>query len=179
MSFSAPASTVRRTAASPQATEHLAACLASQLRAGDVIALRGDLGAGKTTFVRGLARALGVPPAHVTSPTFTLLHEHGNGRLPLFHWDVYRLPGPAALADLGWDEYLSANGVTIVEWADRIEAALPAERLDVFFVEAANAAAHYDAREITFTGHGPRWANVAAWLAPNENAVENGEKPAC
>ena len=169
MSFSAPASTVRRTAGSPQATEHLAARLASQLRAGDVIALRGDLGAGKTTFVRGLARALGVPPAHVTSPTFTLLHEHAGGRLPLFHWDVYRLPDPAALADLGWDEYLSANGVTVVEWADRIEAALPAERLDVFFAEAANAAVENHAREITFIGHGPRWANLrAAWFAENE-----------
>lgn len=148
----------------------VAARVASRLLPGDVIALRGDLGAGKTTFVRGLARALGVPAGRVTSPTFTLLHEYSGGCLPLFHWDAYRLSGPAALADLGWDEYLSAGGVTIVEWADRIEAALPAERLDVFLADAANG--NDDSREIVLTGRGPRWANVAV-LVPGAQDEES------
>lgn len=153
-------------------TQHIAHVLARLLRPGDVLALRGDLGAGKTTFVRALAGALGVAPAEVSSPTFTLLHEHNSGRMPLLHWDVYRLSGPDALADLGWDDYLRDGGaVIVVEWADRIEAALPLERLDVFLAEVDENASGGDvdggadeARRITLAGRGARWADlVAAW----------------
>jgi len=140
------------------ATQAVAARLAALLRPGDVVGLVGDLGAGKTTFVQGLARALGVP-GPISSPTFTLVHEHARGRLPLFHWDAYRLAGPADLADLGWDEYLRAGGVVVVEWADRIADALPAERIDIVIVEADE-----NGRRLTLTGRGARWASLgAAW----------------
>ena len=139
------------------ATHAVAARLADLLRPGDVLCLQGDLGAGKTTFVQGLARALGVP-GPVSSPTFTLVHEHRGGRLPLFHGDVYRLAGPADLADLGWDDYLRASGVVVIEWADRIADALPAERLDIAITEGDEEGR----RRIVFTGRGARWANFEA-----------------
>ncbi len=146
-------------AASAEATRETAARLAPRLLPGDVLGLYGDLGAGKTTFVQGLAAALGVA-APVTSPTFTLIHEHHDGRLPLFHLDAYRLPGPGALADLPFEEYLAAGGVVVIEWADRIEAALPAERLDILLEEVEEGTA----RRITLTGRGARWADFAsAW----------------
>jgi tRNA threonylcarbamoyladenosine biosynthesis protein TsaE len=129
------------------------------LAPGDVLCLYGDLGAGKTTFVQGLARALGVA-APVTSPTFTLIHEYHEGRLPLFHFDVYRLGGPEELAALPFDDYLGAGGVTVIEWADKVAPALPAERLDITLHDAAEDAA----RRITLEGRGPRWARLAnAW----------------
>jgi tRNA threonylcarbamoyladenosine biosynthesis protein TsaE len=98
---------------------------ASELRAGDVIALRGELGAGKTCLVKGIARGLGIAQ-EVTSPTFTLIHEYRGGRLPLYHVDLYRLDGVEAAVGIGIEEYLGGNGVTVVEWAEKIESLLPA-----------------------------------------------------
>ena len=138
------------------ATHAVAARLAALLRPGDVVGLQGDLGAGKTTFVQGLARALGVP-SPVSSPTFTLLHEHAGGRLALFHGDAYRLAGPADLADLGWDDILRAGGVAVIEWADRIADALPDERLDIQLAEADGGG-----RRITLMGRGARWSELEA-----------------
>ena len=109
------------------ATRRLAQALAAALEAGEVIALDGPLGAGKTTLVRDLVEALGGDPAQVSSPTFTLLHQY-RARLPVIHVDAYRLSGPGDLAGLGFDE-LSEAGVGVVEWADRVRAALPATRL--------------------------------------------------
>jgi len=100
-------------------TERLAATLAATLRGGDVVLLSGPLGAGKTAFVRGLARGLGVDPDEVSSPTFTLVHEYRGGRLRLFHADLYRL-GTAAAEDLGLDELGVHTGVLAIEWPDRL-----------------------------------------------------------
>lgn len=145
---------IRLDAPDVAATHAVAARLAGLLRPGDVVGLQGDLGSGKTTFVQGLARALGVP-GPISSPTFTLLHEHAGGRLLLFHGDAYRLAGPADLADLGWDDILRAGGVAMIEWADRIAAALPGERLDIMLAEAEDGG-----RRITLTGRGARWARL-------------------
>ena len=100
-------------------TEALGAVLAKDLRPGDVVALTGDLGAGKTAFVRGLARGLSLDPGQVSSPTFALVHEYRGGRLPLFHVDLYRLSGAEA-EDLGLDELGVADGVLAIEWPERL-----------------------------------------------------------
>jgi tRNA threonylcarbamoyladenosine biosynthesis protein TsaE len=93
--------------------------VAAALRAGAIVLLQGDLGAGKTAFVRGIADGLGIPAGEVSSPTFTLVQEHRGGRLPLYHVDLYRLQ-PAEVDDLGLDEITLAGGVTAIEWADRL-----------------------------------------------------------
>ncbi len=98
-------------------TEALGARIAPALRAGDVIALRGGLGMGKTALVRGLAAGLGYP-GRVSSPTFTLVNEYEGGRLPLFHFDLYRLGSPEELFDVGWEDYLDRGGVCCVEWSE-------------------------------------------------------------
>lgn len=103
--------------------------LGAQLQAGDIVALVGDLGAGKTTFVKGLARGLGVD-APVTSPTFALVNEY-QGRLPVYHFDVYRLDDPSQLEDIGYEEYFFGDGITVVEWADMIPQYLPEEVVQV------------------------------------------------
>lgn len=100
-------------------TRQIAAAFAATLKAGDVVLLAGDLGAGKTAFVRGLADGLGVDPDEVTSPTFTLVHEYRGGRLPLIHIDLYRLER-ADLDEIGLDQDLADRGVTAVEWPERL-----------------------------------------------------------
>ena len=111
-------------------TEQLGARLAALLRPGDVIAFRGGLGAGKTAFTRGLARGLGIEES-VTSPTYTLVNEYPQGRLPLFHFDMYRLRDAEELFDLGWEDYLDRGGVCAVEWSERVADALPAGTVTV------------------------------------------------
>jgi tRNA threonylcarbamoyladenosine biosynthesis protein TsaE len=105
-------------------TRAIAAALAHDLAPGTVLLLSGDLGAGKTAFVRGLAEGLGIDPDVVTSPTFTLVHEYRGGRLPLVHVDLYRLDA-ADLAEIGLDEDLAAAGVAAVEWPERLTRAVP------------------------------------------------------
>ena len=97
-------------------TYKVASEFAKQLKSGDVIALDGDLGAGKTAFVRGLAAGLGICD-RVVSPTFTIVNEYIHGTMPLFHFDVYRIDGEDDLYDIGWDDYLNRGGVCVVEWA--------------------------------------------------------------
>jgi tRNA threonylcarbamoyladenosine biosynthesis protein TsaE len=97
---------------------------ARQLRAGDVVALAGDLGTGKTQFVKGLVAGLG-SEAPVTSPTFTLLHEYTGGTLPIYHFDFYRLEDRDAALRLGLDEYFFGDGVSVIEWADRFRDLIP------------------------------------------------------
>lgn len=123
---------------SPDETRALAESLGRLLHPGDVLCLIGDLGAGKTTFTQGLALGLGLPPDEpVNSPTFTLVAEHPGGRIPLYHFDVYRLPDSSGLYDLAFDEYLSGDGVIVIEWADKIADALPADRLDITLTAAS------------------------------------------
>ena len=104
-------------------TERLGERLAAVLEPGAVVAFTGDLGAGKTAFTRGLARGLGITE-RVTSPTFTIVNEYAGGRLPLFHFDMYRLAGEDELFDIGWDDYLSRGGVCAVEWSENVAGAL-------------------------------------------------------
>ena len=110
---------------SEEDTVALARTLASSLEAGDVLLLSGSLGAGKTTFVRGLAEGLGIDPDDVSSPTFTLVHEYHGGRLELYHADLYRLDR-AATADLGLEEMGVHDGVLAIEWPDRLTHQIPA-----------------------------------------------------
>lgn len=128
-------------------TEALGETLARRLGPGDVVAYRGDLGAGKTAFTRGLARGLGCT-GRVTSPTFTVVNEY-EGRLPLFHFDLYRLAGEEELCDVGWEDYLDRGGVCAVEWSERAEAALPRETV---WVSIRRCAENEDWRRITIEG---------------------------
>ena len=111
---------------SPLETEALGERLAAHLHPGDVIAYTGDLGAGKTACTRGLARGWGVT-ARVTSPTFTIVTEYEGGRLPLFHFDLYRMDSPEELFDIGWEEYLARGGVCAVEWSEHAQDAFEEE----------------------------------------------------
>ena len=108
---------------SPEETERIGAALGRILPPGAVIAYRGDLGAGKTAFTRGLARGLGYLEP-VTSPTYTIVNEYLGGRLPLFHFDMYRLASSDDLWDIGWEDYLDRNGICAVEWSENVEDAL-------------------------------------------------------
>lgn len=109
---------------SPEETEIIGAAVGKIIPAGTVLAYRGDLGAGKTAFTRGLARGLGFTEA-VTSPTYTIVNEYLGGRLPLFHFDMYRLSSADDLFDIGWEDYLSRGGVCAVEWSEQVADALP------------------------------------------------------
>jgi tRNA threonylcarbamoyladenosine biosynthesis protein TsaE len=111
----------------PDETRAWGRALGRMLQPGDVIALSGDLGAGKTTLTQGIATGMGIRD-EVTSPTFTLLHEY-RGAVPLFHLDPYRLERSEDLYDLGFEEYLERGGVTVIEWAERLEGQLPPERM--------------------------------------------------
>ena len=108
---------------SPEETRALGARLADALQGGEVIAFTGDLGAGKTAFVSGMARALGVDE-RVTSPTFTIVNEYEGGRLPLFHFDMYRLGSADELFHIGWEDYLARGGICAVEWSENVEEAM-------------------------------------------------------
>ena len=108
---------------SPAETEALGAALAGRLKPGAVVAFSGDLGAGKTAFVRGMARGLDICE-RVTSPTFTIVNEYEGGRLPLFHFDMYRLSSSDELFDIGWEDYLVRGGVCAVEWSENVSDAL-------------------------------------------------------
>ena len=110
--------------------------MGARLAAGDVILLYGDLGAGKTAFVRGLAEGLGVPPGDVSSPTFTIMQEYRGGRLPLFHVDLYRLNDPREFDDLGLDE-IAAEAVLAIEWAEKLPDP-PPESIRVSFEHAGD-----------------------------------------
>ncbi len=108
---------------SPEQTEDVGRRLAGLLKPGTVIAFRGDLGAGKTAFTRGLARGLGIADP-VVSPTYTIVNEYLSGKMPLFHFDMYRLHSSDDLFDIGWEDYLERGGICAVEWSENVEDAL-------------------------------------------------------
>jgi len=112
-------------------TERIGEELGRNLKPGAVLAYRGDLGAGKTAFTRGLARGLGYA-GRVTSPTFTIVNEY-EGRIPLFHFDLYRLDSADDLFAIGWEDYLARDGVCAVEWSERAEDALPEDAVNIRF----------------------------------------------
>ena len=128
-------------------TEALGERLAAKLTPGAVVAYTGGLGMGKTAFTRGLARGLGYT-GRVTSPTFTIVNEY-LGRVPLFHFDVYRLADSDALYDIGWDDYLERGGVCAIEWSENIEDALPENTV---FVHLSQNPEHDDWRKISVEG---------------------------
>ena len=132
---------------SPEQTELLGKKLAELLRPGDVIAYYGDLGAGKTAFTRGLAAGLGIREA-VTSPTYTIVNEYLSGRMPLFHFDMYRLSSSEELFDIGWEEYLARGGVCAVEWSENVADALT----DAISITIEKDPAQLDWRKITIEG---------------------------
>lgn len=132
---------------SAEQTEALGAILAQRLQGGEIIAYTGDLGAGKTAFTRGLARGLGITE-RVTSPTFNIVNEYDSGRLPLFHFDMYRLGSSDELYDIGWEDYLNRGGVCAVEWSEIVEDALEG---DVIRVDLKNGNTP-ESRNITITG---------------------------
>ena len=146
----------------------LAARVGALLRGGDVLAVSGDLGAGKTVFAKGVARALGVHEA-VTSPTFTVVREYeGAQSLRFVHVDVYRLDRVQELHDVGWDDLLDGDSVALVEWGDRVGELLPVDRLEVR-IDPGDAD---DDRTITFVSAGSTWAQRTDALAI---AVGSGE----
>ena len=132
---------------SPEQTEMLGKKLAAFLRPGDVIAYYGDLGAGKTAFTRGLAAGLGIREA-VTSPTYTIVNEYLSGRMPLFHFDMYRLSSSEELFDIGWEDYLARGGVCAVEWSENVEDALTG----AISITIEKDPAQLDWRKITIEG---------------------------
>lgn len=143
----------------PAETARVGEFLGQLLGPGDVVCLIGDLGAGKTNLAQGLARGLGITD-QVTSPTFTLINEY-HGRLRLFHMDLYRLEGAEDLADLGYEEYIDGDGVTVVEWADRAMEALPLERLDIKLYAVADEA---EQRRLVFEPAGERFLRLTEEL---------------
>jgi tRNA threonylcarbamoyladenosine biosynthesis protein TsaE len=151
---------------SPEETRALAARLGASLVPGDVVALNGELGSGKTEFVHGLAEGLEVPPQMVASPSFILAHEYP-GRLTLVHLDLYRMENlpPELLPDL--EEYLAGDQVVVVEWARRLAPLLPGDYLEVDLEIVAE-----NDRRLTFTGHGQRsWALVRHLAAAHSGDV--------
>lgn len=149
-------------ASSPERMTEIAMALGRVCRAGDVIALVGDLGAGKTVFVQGLAKGLGVPASvAVTSPTFTLVNEYRGGRHPLYHVDLYRLWSESQLEDVGLDELYRQDAVVAVEWFDRFPEAAPAAYLEVRITNDGESS-----RRLEALPHGARAAALeAAWRA--------------
>ena len=132
-------------------TQKIARNIGTSIQEPAVIALAGDLGSGKTTFVQGLARGLEIPPEYyITSPTFTLINRYP-GRIPLFHVDLYRIEDPLEVEDIGLIEIMNGRGVVAIEWADRLCGDLPAERVALYFEILPD-----ETRNITAVGYGDR-----------------------
>lgn len=136
-------------------TENFGATLAAHLQAGDTVALVGPLGAGKTRLVKAIAQGFDVAPEMVNSPTFMLIQEYA-GRIPLRHCDVYRLKSPRDFSELGLDDLFAADGVALIEWADRVTDDLPPERLEIRLEPTG-----LTSRRATVIGHGSRGRDLA------------------
>jgi tRNA threonylcarbamoyladenosine biosynthesis protein TsaE len=152
--------------------------LGSRLEAGDTVCLYGDLGAGKTSFSYGIALGLEVEEQYITSPTFTFVNEY-QGRVPLYHIDLYRLKDPDELENIGFEEYLDSDGVTVIEWAEKAEDVLPRECLSIYLSYVND-----NSREIGFLAEGERYRKIvddlSAELKKNKpdsmkNSIHNGD----
>jgi tRNA threonylcarbamoyladenosine biosynthesis protein TsaE len=143
---------------SPQETRHMGEQIGRLLTPGQVIALYGELGAGKTSLVQGIARGLRIQDRYITSPTFTILNEY-KGPIPLYHFDVYRLSGPEDLEELGYEEYFYGEGIAVLEWAEKIASLLPADHLEILLE-------HYgdNKRRLSFQAHGKKARDVLGRL---------------
>ena len=141
---------MERYSASVEETEALGQELVRKMAPGTVVAFTGDLGAGKTAFVRGMARGLGITQ-RVTSPTFTIVNEYEGGTLPLFHFDMYRLGSSEELFDIGWEDFLSRGGICAVEWSENIQDALEP---DTIYIDIRRGPRE-DQRIITIRGMEP------------------------
>ncbi|MBO5007548.1 MAG: tRNA (adenosine(37)-N6)-threonylcarbamoyltransferase complex ATPase subunit type 1 TsaE [Clostridia bacterium] len=130
-------------------TEKIAYNFASMLRGGEIINLDGDLGAGKTAFIRGLAKGLGISDI-VSSPTFTIVNEYRKGNIPLFHFDVYRIGSSEEMYDIGWDDYISQGAVVAVEWSVNISDIFNGDEIKVMITKDLTKSEEY--REITIEG---------------------------
>jgi tRNA threonylcarbamoyladenosine biosynthesis protein TsaE len=128
--------------------------LGAQLDAGDTVCLYGDLGAGKTSFSYGIALGLDVETKYITSPTFTFVNEY-KGRVPFYHIDLYRLQAPEELENIGFEQYIETDGVTVIEWAERAEDELPVECLSVYLSYVDE-----HSREIGFLAEGERYKKI-------------------
>lgn len=142
-------------------TEEFGIKLGKLLNPGDIVCLNGDLGAGKTTLTKSIGLGLGVDD-YITSPTFALINEY-EGRMPVYHFDVYRLENVEELYDLGFDEYFYGRGVSIIEWADKIEKLIPKERIVLDIKKGVDI----DERRINITVYGNRYKDILKELEEN------------
>jgi tRNA threonylcarbamoyladenosine biosynthesis protein TsaE len=147
----------------PEQTWRIGEALGRLLGAGDTVCLYGDLGSGKTNLAYGIALGLEVREQYITSPTFTLVNEY-EGRVPLYHLDLYRIKDPDELENIGFDEYVDTDGVAVIEWAERAEGALPAERLSVYLSTVDEAS-----REVGFLAEGERYERLLEELKKELN----------
>jgi tRNA threonylcarbamoyladenosine biosynthesis protein TsaE len=149
---------------SPEQTRRIGEMLGARLGPGDTVCLYGDLGAGKTSLSYGIALGLEVQTQYITSPTFTFVNEY-EGRAPFYHIDLYRLKDPGELENIGFEEYIDSDGVTVIEWAERAEDALPVERLSVYL-----SYINEGSREIGFLAEGERYEKMLDEVRQNLKA---------
>lgn len=133
---------------SPQETKELGKKMAERAKPGDVFTLVGDLGVGKTVFTQGIAEGLGIDEP-VNSPTFTIVQEYESGRMPFYHFDVYRIGDPEEMDEIGFDDYIYGDGLCLIEWADLIEEILPEKRVAIRIEKDLEKG--FDYRKITIT----------------------------
>ena len=143
---------------SAEQTNQLGQQLGKLLQQGDIICLTGDLGAGKTAFTKGIGVGLGIEE-FITSPTYTIINEY-NGRIPLYHFDVYRLEGVEEMFELGYEEYFFGDGTVVVEWADIVQDIIPQERLWITILRGKEE----DSREIILDASGERYQEIVKEL---------------
>jgi tRNA threonylcarbamoyladenosine biosynthesis protein TsaE len=162
------------TTVSPEETRIVGAALAPTLLPGDVVSLSGDLGAGKTAFVQGLAAALGVV-RQVTSPTFTIVHEY-EGRYPIVHLDVYRLNSFQEVLDLGFEEYMDGGSVVVVEWGEAIAPLLPRRHLEVIILRSTDPE-KVEERRFFFTPKSDDWVRKLEAMRTTAEALLDAASP--
>jgi tRNA threonylcarbamoyladenosine biosynthesis protein TsaE len=136
-------------------TINIGKAMANNLRPGDIICLFGEFGSGKTVLTKGIASGLGIKGNSITSPSFVLIREYAQGKLPLYHFDLYRLESARDIFALGYEEYLYNDGITVIEWADRLKYLMPAEcvRIELLIMEGSK-------RELRFSASGARYKEL-------------------